>query len=96
MEIICINNKFPKETLEIYKEFNVKIPELNKIYSIRKIRNERGTIGFLLNELINPDVPIISPINGKVSWIEPSWKHSRFTTLTGQKIEIEELKEELV
>jgi len=96
MEIICINNTFSQEILEIYKEFNVTIPELNEIYSIRRIRNERGTIGFLLNELVNPDVPIISPISGNVTWIEPSWKHSRFTTLTGQKIEIEETNYEVV
>lgn len=94
-DIICINDTFPIDYIEFYKKHGVVTPKKNKIYTIRQIREERGTTSFLLNELVNPQVPVSSPLSG-IKWVEPAWKYSRFSTLTGDKIELENFKEELV
>lgn len=95
MEVICINDKFDNGQLEFYKQFGVVTPKKDVIYSIRQIRNDRGTVGFLLNELLNPEVPIKTMMGG-VIMLEPSFKYTRFSTLTGDKIELENFKEELI
>ena len=94
-DIICVNDTYLPEVLAFYNKHGVTIPKKDKIYTIRQVRNERGTIGFLLNEIINPEVPIKSMIGG-ARMIEPSFKHSRFTTLLGDKIELENLIEEKI
>lgn len=72
MEVICIDGTFKKEELEFYAIYGVITPKKDVIYSIRKIRNDRGTKGLLLNEIINPEVPIKTMMGG-VIYIEPSW-----------------------
>lgn len=95
MEVICINGTFKKEELEFYATHGVVIPKKDVIYSIRKIRNDRGTKGLLLNEIINPEVPIKTMMGGLL-YIEPSWHVRRFSTLLGDKIEVEEQIEETI
>lgn len=95
MEVICINDQFDNGQLEFYKKFGVVVPKKDNMYSIRQIRNDRGTVGFLLNELLNPEVPIKSMMGG-IIMLEPSFKYTRFSTLTGDLIELENFKEELV
>jgi len=91
MDVICINSKFPTETLEFYSIHGVTIPKENQMYTIRQIRYDRGKHGLLLNEINNPEVPIKSLIKG-VIFIEPSFDSNRFTTLLGEKISLEELE----
>lgn len=91
MDVICINSKFSQDQLDFYATFGIVTPKENNVYSIRKIRYDRGKHGLLLNEINNPEVPIKSLIKG-VIFIEPSWDSNRFTTLLGEKISLEELE----
>jgi hypothetical protein len=93
MEILCINDQFTQEQIEFYQKFNVTIPKEGKLYSIRKIifHPSRGT-GLLLNEIINPLVPIKSSIGMGAGMIEPDWNSNRFSTLQGEIITREELR----
>lgn len=85
MEIICINDNFPNDYLEFYKKFGVEIPKKNNIYTIRdKITHITGDIGLLLNEIINPLVPINTSFG--VMNREVTWNINRFTTLMGLEL----------
>lgn len=93
MELICINADFPQEWLKIYKENNVKIPELSGIYTIRKlITHTTGKVGILLNEIVNKPIKINHPIL-KESYIEITWNLERFRTLMGHPPKKEEIQE---
>ena len=86
MEIICINSKFSDDVLKFYSDFGVKIPTENKIYTIRDKRfHSNGKFGVLLEEIVNPLVPIYFDLipNGK---IEPTFDAKRFTDLLGNNL----------
>ena len=86
-DVICVDATFTPEQLAFYKVWGVEHPEQDKIYSVREVkRHSNGNVGLLLNEIINPEVPVISPILGEI-WIETTWKISRFRTLNNDKIE---------
>ena len=83
-EIICVDGNFTPEALKFYNEFGVVPPEQDKIYNIRAvILNSNGKKGLLLEELVNPHVPFISPALGQVM-NEPNWDINRFRTLNGE------------
>ena len=86
MEIICINSKFSNDVLQFYAEHGVKIPQENKIYTLReKKMHSNGKFGVLLEEIVNPLVPIASALlpDGK---IEPTFDAKRFTDLLGNDL----------
>ena len=83
-EIICVDGNFTPEALRFYAEHGVIPPEQDKIYNIRAvIINSNGKKGLLLEELVNPKVPFISPALGEVM-NEPNWDINRFRTLSGE------------
>ena len=85
MEIICINDNFPSDFLEFYRKFGVEIPKKGSIYTIRdKITHITGDVGLLLNEIINPLVPINTSFG--VMNREVTWNINRFTTLMGLEL----------
>lgn len=87
MDIICINNKFTQDVLQFYAKFGVKIPEQDKIYTLRsKHRHSNGKIGITLEEIVNPKVPIESSLLPDAK-IEPTFDSKRFTDLLGNPIE---------
>lgn len=90
-DLVCINDKFPSHTLEFYKQYGVSIPRNGKIYQIRGIEHVRGKVGVFLREIQNPNVPIQSILSGTI-WKEPSFNSSRFTTLLGEPISLEEFE----
>lgn len=94
-EIICVDAEFTPEQLEIWKEYGVVHPELNKLYSIRDtIRHSNGVgVGILLNEIINPPVPVFTGVIEVMR--ETTWRLSRFRTLAGHPI-LEEIIENYV
>jgi len=93
MDILCINDKFSTDVLEFYKVHKVVTPKKDSFYVIRNtIRHTTGEIGILLEEIINPKVPVKHPILG-VTQMEPSWNSNRFVHLDGTPILEEELKE---
>ena len=94
-EVICIDDTFPQPVLDIYKEFGVKIPLKDKIYTIREIKKHttEGT-GVLLNEIVNPNIPVKHPVLGWTSF-EPTFNIKRFATLLGQPVVKEEVEDEV-
>lgn len=92
MEVICVNGKFPSDYLDFYAKHGVSTPIQDKIYTIRSVsRNSEGNYEVLLEELINPQVPIKHKILG-IALKEPAWKIDRFRTLNMEQINTEELK----
>lgn len=91
MDCLCINARFPAATLAFYAEHGVTIPRESTVYSIRGIEHVRGKVGIFLEEIKNPDVPIQSVLSG-IIYKEPSFNLSRFTTLLGEPIKLEELE----
>jgi hypothetical protein len=91
MEVICINDQFPAAVLAIYKEYGVKTPVKDQLYTIRLVkRHTNGQTGVLLNEIKNPELPVAHPVLGEV-FFEPTFNVNRFATLLGQPVREEEL-----
>lgn len=83
MEVICVNGKFLADYLDFYAKHGVSTPIQDNIYTIRSIsRNSEGNYEVLLEELINPQVPIKHKILG-IALKEPAWALSRFRFLDG-------------
>ena len=73
MDILCINDKFSTDVLEFYKVHKVVTPKKDSFYVIRNtIRHTTGEIGILLEEMINPKVPVKHPILGVTQMEYPS------------------------
>ena len=86
MELICINSKFSNDVLQFYAEHGIKIPTENKIYTIREKRfHSNGKFGILLEEIVNPFVPIESSLLPDAK-IEPTFDAKRFTDLLGNDL----------
>lgn len=91
-EIICINAEFTSEQLEIWKQFGVVHPEKDKLYTIRSIINHSGGegIGVLLEEIVNPPVPVN---NGIIEFMrETTFSILRFRDLQGLPLQKEEIE----
>lgn len=92
MQIICINGTFPQDYLQFYSQFGVKTPNQDSIYNFRSVsKNSQGKYEVLLEEIINPEVPIKHPILG-ISKKEPAWDINRFATLNQEVISEEMIK----
>lgn len=93
MEAICINGSFPADYLQFYAQHGVKTPNKDSIYNFRSVsKNSQGKYEVLLEEIINPEIPIKHPILG-ISKKEPAWDLNRFRTLSGDEITQEMVKE---
>ncbi len=93
MDIICINDVFPAEWEIYFKNHGIVKPVKNKVYSIREIVPYLvGEKGLLLNEIVNPNTPRISPTTGLPGSAEQSWAVSRFTDLNGNYLKSESLQ----
>lgn len=93
-DIICIDDNFPQNVLEFYKENGVTTPVKDKLYTVRNVtKHIIGKTGILLNEIVNPKVPINDSVMG-LKHIEPTWNINRFTTLSGLPLKKEEIEVE--
>jgi hypothetical protein len=98
MEVICIDGKFPPDAVDFYTKWKVSTPVEDSIYSIRSVIRhaskvgDEGAIGFWLEEIRNPKVPVGHPVLG-LQMVEPSWNHNRFRALTGEMITEDALRE---
>lgn len=94
MDLICVDSKFLPDQLDFWKKHGVVHPEQEKMYNLREIiKHSNGQIGFRLEEIRNPQVPVKTPIG--VMMIEPSFNHVRFRHLDGTPFSTEELREML-
>jgi hypothetical protein len=93
MEVICIDGNFSSEQLYFYNVNGIIVPKKDNLYNIRDIiKNSVGTIGLLLEEILNPTVTIKHPILG-ISNMEPNWNINRFRKLNGECFFYDEVKE---
>lgn len=94
MDIICINDHFSQDLELYFQKYGIIKPIRDKVYTIREIvKNTVGEKGVLLEELINPPTPSISPLTGFKGMREQDWKLSRFRTLSGDLINEEMIKQ---
>jgi len=96
MDVICIDGKFSSEQLEFYSRHGVVFPEQESFYTIRDvIINSNGKTGILLEEIVNPKVPIEHPLLGQVVMMEINWDVKRFRNLDQSELNISEIKKQL-
>ena len=95
MDIICVDGQFPQDQLDFYSKYGVVVPEQEKLYTVRDvIINSSGENGFLLEEIVNPSIPIKHPVLG-IAEMEPNWKINRFRTLSGDILNAMEISRTL-
>ena len=93
MELICVDDKFLPEILAFYTLHRITTPKEGNFYTPRSIsKNSEGNWEILLNEIINGTIPIKHPVLG-VYPKEPAWRLSRFSTLLGDVVTEEMIKE---
>lgn len=90
-DLVCINDTFSPEARQVYEKYGVVTPYLDNTYSIRDVVITRKGTGLLLNELVNPMIPIGEGEDGFKA--EPNFNISRFQTVDGTEINIEQLKQ---
>lgn len=93
MDVLCVNGKFSVDFIEFYKKYGVIVPIQDSIYTIRDviINFDKG-VGLLLEELVNPKVPIFHPLLQEWIEMEPNWDINRFATLSSNPLNIAEIK----
>lgn len=91
MQLICINDTYTKGQLQFYETWNVQFPLKDKLYELREVVRTFNGTGLLVEEIVNPEVPI-KGLTG-IFYIEPNFSLKRFTTLDGEALIIEELLE---
>lgn len=92
-DVICINDTYSQAQLDFWRHRGVKFPIKDKIYTIREIvRHTNQEIGIRVQEINNPRILVKHSVLNKVT-IEPSFKISRFTTLSGKPVKQEELED---
>ena len=92
-DVICIDGGFSSKQLQFWALHGVKYPEQEKMYSIREVvKHTNGETGILLEEIVNPLVPVKHLILGVINR-EPTFNLKRFRTLDGKQISKEMLQE---
>ncbi len=95
MEVICINDKYPAETLDFWTDFGISHPIEDKMYTIREsLRHFDGSIGVRVEEIVNPTAPIKHPVLGPILY-EPTFALNRFAKLNGDLLQKEDVEEYL-
>ena len=95
MDIICINDIYTPEQKTFFSQHGVVTPLKDCFYTIRDVIKPSGKegTGLLLNEIVNPLVPLMHPIMGQKVMIEPNFNIKRFSNLQGDLLSTEQLKE---
>lgn len=97
MDVICINDSYLESWLVYFNRHGIQYPRVDKIYSVREvIPNSVGERGLLLNEIVNPKTPRVSPVTGMEGMAEQNFAVSRFTNLLGEPLTQEMLQDILV
>lgn len=94
-DVICVDGKFSKDALDVYAKYGIVTPVENSIYTVRDvIINSIGKTGILLEEIVNPKLPEVHSI-GMVGSMEPNWNIDRFRTLSGELLNISQIKKQI-
>jgi len=93
MDLICINDTYSSDTLEVWAKNGVWYPWKDRMYSLRNSqRHTNGKIGIRVNEIINPAIPVKHNILTQII-VEPTFNISRFALLTGETLTKEMVKQ---
>jgi len=88
----CTNDSFTIDQRILFARFNIKVPVVGNMYSIRKKLITQNGPAYLLNEIINPKIPNEnSGPEGEDYCFEVSWATFRFSILDLPEVEQEEL-----
>lgn len=94
MDVICIDSTFSSEVLQFYEKHGVVTPMKDSLYTIRDvIINSNGKTGLLLEEIVNPKIPINHDLMQSVVMFEPNWDINRFRNLDNSAINVSEVKQ---
>lgn len=99
MNLICINNSYSKDQLEVFAKHNIKYPNLDEIVEfLRFVKyTENNKKGIIVSPYDNQFIKGFH--HGTEVLVEVSFNYQRFATLEGIPLSIEmikELKKELV
>lgn len=97
MTVRCINDTFPEDYRKFYEIHKVVTPYLDCVYTIRNVVHTRWGVGFHLEELKNPLVPLYGEGEDQMK-SEPNWNIQRFVNIDGSKItnqQLENFKDEI-
>lgn len=93
--VLCIDDKYAADFLAYYKKWGVVVPKKGVTYTVRDaIKHHNGKVGLLLEEIINPKVPINDPLTGD-RLAEPTFHIIRFVDLFGNPLNAKEIVAEL-
>lgn len=77
--MICTNAMFTVDQWELFNRYQIKTPIEGEKYTVRKKLNTRRGKAYLLNEIVNPNIPNGTPEpEGGDMYFEPSWGTWRF------------------
>jgi len=91
-DLLCVDDFYPPSDIDYMNKHGVVWPKADVVYSIRAVINfPVGEKGILLNEILNPSTPKISPSFGMQGISETAWKISRFRNIDQTEINLQEL-----
>lgn len=77
--MICTNATFTSDQWELFNRYQIKTPIEGEKYTVRKKLNTRRGEAYLLNEIVNPNIPNGTPDGeGTDMYFEPSFGAWRF------------------
>jgi len=87
-EVICTDGKFSPQQMELFSRYGVQVPVVDQLYTIRDVIKPSGKagVGVLLEEIVNPKIPLAHPILGGTVMMEVNWLITRFSTLSGDTL----------
>ena len=94
MDVICVNDLFTLEARRVYEQYGVVTPREEVRYTIRDVVISRAGTGLLLEELVNPKLPIGEGESGFM--VEPNFGIFRFRNLDNSEITGEQIQEFLI
>lgn len=93
MDMICKNDIFLPEIIAFYDKHGIVTPLKDVVYSFRSLtKNSEGNYEVLLDQIHNKEILIKHKILGYIKK-EPAWNLNRFSTLLGNSISEEEIKQ---
>jgi hypothetical protein len=93
MDILCINDTYPRDTLDFWGKHGVTYPKKDDKVTLRSQQlHTNGKIGIRVYEHLNPEIPIKHPVLGIIQ-VEVSFSILRFSTTEGLVLTKEILEE---
>lgn len=93
-DVVCVNDLFTLDARKVYEQYGIVTPREGVYYTIRDIVISRLGTGLLLEELVNPKLPIGEGESGFM--VEPNFGIFRFRNLDNSEITESQIQEFLI